>query len=74
MTFLEYKTREGDIINSHHNGSITRDTMYKLLEDNRKTYNEWQEYRMNSIGTASMKARLDRAEAAQNQCVNAGMR
>lgn len=39
--------------------------MYKLLEDNRKAYNEQQEYRMNSIGTASMKARLDRAEAAQ---------
>lgn len=65
MTFLEYKTREGDIINSHHNGTITREVMYKMLEDNRKAYNEQQERHMNSIDTASMKARLDRAEAAQ---------
>lgn len=39
--------------------------MYKMLEDNRKAYNEQQERHMNSIDTASMKARLDRAEAAQ---------
>ena len=68
MTFLEYKMREGDIINSHRNGRITRDTMYKMLEDNRKAYNEWQEYRMygmHSLHPPTAKESLERAEAAQ---------
>lgn len=39
--------------------------MYKLLEDNRKAYNEWQDYRRNPVDAASMKERLYRAEAAQ---------
>ena len=67
MTFLEYKDREAEIFNARANGSITRDTMYKLLEDNRKMYNEWQEYRSKSIDTASMKEQLDRMEEAQKR-------
>ena len=67
MTFLEYKDREAEIFNARANGSITRDTMYKLLEDNRKAYNEWREYRSKSIDTASMKEQLDRMEEAQKR-------
>lgn len=68
MTFLEYKDKETDILNAHANGRITRDTMYKLLEDNRKAYNEWQEYRMYGrcrLHPPTAKESLDRAEAAQ---------
>lgn len=67
MTFLEYKDREAEIFNACANGSITRDAMYELLEDNRKVYNEWQEYRSKSIDTASMKEQLDRMEEAQKR-------
>lgn len=64
MTFLEYKTREGDIINSHHNGSITRDVMYKLLEDNRKAYNECQDRRERNRPTSTFPNWTSRAEEA----------
>lgn len=67
MTFLEYKKKEENIINSFWNGSITRRTMYMLLEDNRKAYNEWQEYRRNPIDVNSMKEQLDRMEEAQKR-------
>ena len=67
MTFLEYKKKEENIINSFWNGSITRRTMYMLLEDNRKAYNEWQEYRRNPIEVTSMKEQLDRMEEAQKR-------
>lgn len=67
MTFLEYKDREAEIFDARANGSITRDAMYELLEDNRKVYNEWQEYRSKSIDTASMKEQLDRMEEAQKR-------
>lgn len=59
MTFLEYKEREADIIMFHANGNITRDTMYKLLEDNRKVYNEWQEYRRNPTDVTPMWERME---------------
>lgn len=42
--------------------------MYKMLEDNRKAYNEWQEYRMYgrySLHPPTTKESLDRAKAAQ---------
>lgn len=68
MTFPEYKDKETDILNARANGSITRDTMYKLLEDNRKAYNEWREYRMYGryrMHPPTAKESLDRAEAAQ---------
>lgn len=68
MTFLEYKDKEADILKAHANGSITRKAMYMLLEDNRKAYNEWQEYRMGVIDmTSSMKGQLDRMEEAQKR-------
>lgn len=67
MTFLEYKDKEASILNAHANGSITRKVMYKLLEDNRKAYNEWQEYRRNPIDVTSMKEQLDRMEEAQKR-------
>lgn len=59
MTFLEYKDKETDILNAHANGSITRDTMYKMLEDNRKAYNEWQECRRNPIDVTPMWERME---------------
>lgn len=59
MTFLEYKDKEEKILNAHRNGRITRDTMYMLLEDNRKAYNEWQEYRRNPIDVTSMWERME---------------
>jgi hypothetical protein len=67
MTFMEYKNREGNIINSFWNGSITRKVMYRLLEDNRKAYNEWQEYRRNPIDITSMKEQLERMDEAQKR-------
>lgn len=59
MTFLEYKDKEEKILNAHANGRITRDTMYMLLEDNRKAYNEWQEYRRNPIDVTPMWERME---------------
>ena len=59
MTFLEYKDREAEIFNARAHGSITRDTMYKLLEDNRKVYNEWQDYRRNPIDVTPMWERTE---------------
>lgn len=67
MSFLEYKNKEEKILDSYRNGSITRKVMYMLLEDNRKAYNEWQEYRMNRIDAASMKEQLDRMDEAQKR-------
>lgn len=67
MTFLEYKDKEEKILNAYRNGSITRKAMYMLLEDNRKAYNEWQEYRRNPIEVTSMKEQLDRMEEAQKR-------
>ncbi|WAX09857.1 hypothetical protein BT681P2_00018 [Bacteroides phage BT681P2] len=67
MTFLEYKNKEEKILDSYRNGSITRKVMYMLLEDNRKAYNEWQEYRRNPIDVTSMKEQLDRMEEAQKR-------
>lgn len=67
MTFLEYKGKEGKILKAHANGSITRNVMYMLLEDNRKAYNEWQEYRRNPTDVTSMKEQLDRMEEAQKR-------
>lgn len=67
MTFLEYKDKEASILNAHANGSITRKVMYMLLEDNRKAYNEWQEYRRGIIDVTSMKEQLDRMEEAQKR-------
>lgn len=67
MTFLEYKDKEASILNAHANGSISRKVMYMLLEDNRKAYNEWQEYRRNPIDVTSMKEQLDRMEEAQKR-------
>lgn len=59
MTFLKYKDKETDILNALANGSITRDTMYKMLEDNRKAYNEWQECRRNPIDVTPMWERME---------------
>lgn len=59
MTFLEYKDKEEKILNAYDKGSITRDTRYKMLEDNRKAYNEWQEYRRNPIDVTSMWERME---------------
>lgn len=67
MTFLEYKDKEADILDSYHKGRITRETAYKLLEDNRKAYNEWQEYRRNPIDVTSMKEQLGRMGEAQKR-------
>lgn len=59
MTFLEYKNKEEKILDSYRKGSITRKVMYMLLEDNRKAYNEWREYRRNHIDVASIKEQLE---------------
>lgn len=59
MTFLEYKNKEEKIIDSYRGGSITRKVMYMLLEDNRKAYNEWQEYRRNPIDVTPMWERME---------------
>lgn len=67
MTFLEYKDKEEKILNAYRGGSITRKVMYMLLEDNRKAYNEWQEYRRGIIDVTSMKEQLDRMEEAQKR-------
>ncbi|WAX10006.1 hypothetical protein BT709P1_00038 [Bacteroides phage BT709P1] len=67
MTFLEYKDKEEKILNAYRGGSITRKVMYMLLEDNRKAYNEWREYRRNPIDVTSMKEQLDRMEEAQKR-------
>lgn len=59
MTFLEYKDKETDILNAYRGGSITRKAMYKLLEDNRKAYNERQEYRRGVIDATPMWERME---------------
>lgn len=59
MTFLEYKNKEERILDSYRNGSITRKVMYRLLEDNRKAYNEWQEYRGNPVDATPMWERME---------------
>lgn len=67
MTFLEYKNKEEKILDSYRNGSITRKVMYMLLEDNRRAYNEWREYRRNPVDVTSMKEQLDRMDEAQKR-------
>lgn len=67
MSFLEYKNKEEKILDSYRGGKITRKVMYMLLEDNRKAYTEWQEYRRNPIGVTSMKEQLDRMDEAQKR-------
>ena len=67
MTFLEYKNKEEKILDSYRGGSITRKVMYMLLEDNRKAYNEWQEYRRNPVDVTSMKEQLERMDEAQKR-------
>lgn len=59
MSFLEYKDKEAEILKAYHRGSITRKVMYMLLEDNRKAYNEWQEYRRNPIDVTPMWKRME---------------
>ena len=59
MTFLEYKDKEEKILDSYRKGSITRKAMYMLLEDNRKAYNEWQEYRRGVIDATPMWERME---------------
>lgn len=67
MTFMEYKNKEEKILNAYRGGSITRKVMYMLLEDNRKAYNEWQEYRRNPIDVTSMREQLERMDEAQKR-------
>lgn len=67
MTFLEYKDKEEKILDAYDKGSITRKVMYRLLEDNRKAYNEWREYRKNHIDVTSMKEQLERMDEAQKR-------
>lgn len=67
MSFMEYKDKEEKILDSYRKGSITRKVMYMLLEDNRKAYNEWQEYRRNPIDVTSMKEQLERMDEAQKR-------
>lgn len=62
MTFLEYKNKEEKILDSYRNRSITRKAMYMLLEDNRKAYNEWQEYRRNHIDVNPMWEQMEQLE------------
>ena len=70
MTFLEYKNKEEKILNAYRGGSITRKVMYLLLEDNRKAYNEWQEYRRGAIDmTSSMKEQLEQREQLKRMSV-----
>lgn len=59
MTFLEYKNKEEKILDSYRKGSITRKAMYMLLEDNRKAYNERQEYRRGVIDATPMWERME---------------
>lgn len=67
MTFLEYKDKEEKILDAYDKGSITRKVMYMLLEDNRKAYNEWREYRKDHIDVASIKEQLERMDEAQKR-------
>ena len=67
MSFMEYKNKEEKILNAYRGGSITRKVMYMLLEDNRKAYNEWREYRRNPIDVTSMKEQLERMDEAQKR-------
>lgn len=62
MTFLEYKDKEEKILNAYHKGGITRKVMYMLLEDNRKAFNEWQEYRRNPIDVTPMREQMEQLE------------
>lgn len=59
MSFLEYKDKEEKILNAYDKGSITRKVMYMLLEDNRKAYNEWREYRGKHIDVTPMWERVE---------------
>ena len=59
MSFLEYKNKEEKILDSYRKGSITRKVMYMLLEDNRKAYNEWREYRRGVIDATPMWERME---------------
>lgn len=59
MSFMEYKDKEEKILDSFRKGSITRKAMYVLLEDNRKAYNEWQEYRRGVIDATPMWERME---------------
>lgn len=67
MTFMEYKNKEEKILNAYRGGSITRKVMYMLLEDNRKAYNEWQEYRRNPVDVTSMREQPERMDEAQKR-------
>ncbi|WAX09523.1 hypothetical protein BT638P2_00004 [Bacteroides phage BT638P2] len=67
MSFLEYKNREEKILDSYRDGSITRKVMYMLLEDNRRAYNEWREYRRDPIDVTSMREQLERMDEAQKR-------
>lgn len=70
MSFLEYKNKEEKILDSYRCGSITRKVMHMLLEDNRKAYNEWQEYRRGVIDmTSSMKEQLEQREQLKRMSV-----
>lgn len=59
MSFLEYKSKEEKILDSYRKGSISRKAMYMLLEDNRKAYNEWQEYRRGVIDATPTWERME---------------
>lgn len=67
ITFLEYRDKEEKILNAYDKGSITRKVMYMLLEDNRKAYNEWREYRRKHIDVTSIKEQLERVDEAQKR-------
>lgn len=59
MTFLEYKEKEEKILDSYRKGSITRKAMYVPLEDNRKAYNERQDYRRGVTDVTPMWERME---------------
>ncbi|WAX09586.1 hypothetical protein BT638P3_00022 [Bacteroides phage BT638P3] len=71
MTFLEYKDKEEKILNSYRGGSITRKVMYRLLEDNRKAYNEWQEYRRGVIDVTPMWERMEQLKRDMTSVIDA---
>ena len=71
MTFLEYKNKEEKILDSYRNGSITRKVMYMLLEDNRKAYYEWQEYRRDPIDATPMWGRMEQLKRDMTGVIDA---
>lgn len=71
MSFLEYKDKEEKILNAYDKGSITRKAMYMLLEDNRKAYNEWQEYRRNPIDVTPMWERMEQLKRDMTGVIDA---